>query len=211
MVATINFGQQFVRDLSKGKDYSQAVERPEPIIINVPKEGMTDCELAEASQKQKNVANAWQYAIQYLQTAQLSAQAHELAGKVQSAEIKASTAWEEVLTTYATHQSAELNRELAEFKLDVDRQKFEVTKEDLLVQLQQVQVQHGANVLQLLESAHTLITQRVVTALKGVNVSSVPEIKFDEIVAQLPPVDFTRTVDLDAYMKDKQQVNVNQA
>jgi hypothetical protein len=76
--------------------------------------------------------------------------------------------------------SVELGRELAEFKLDVDKQKFAVTKEDLLVQLQQVQVQHGANVLQLLESAHTLISQRVVTALKGVNVSSVPELKFDE-------------------------------
>jgi hypothetical protein len=53
-----------------------------------------------------------------------------MGAKVQTAEIKASTAWEEVLTTYATHQSVELGRELAEFKLDVDKQKFAVTKED---------------------------------------------------------------------------------
>jgi len=211
MVSTINFGTQFKRDLTKGRDYSQPFDVPEPMVINFSKEGMTDAELAEESQRLKNQANEMQYALQWLSNSHLSAQVHEMGAKVQTAEIKASTAWEEVLTTYATHQSVELGRELAEFKLDVDKQKFAVTKEDLLVQLQQVQVQHGANVLQLLESAHTLISQRVVTALKGVNVSSVPELKFDEIVAQLPPVDFTRTVDLDAYMKDKQQANVNQA
>ncbi|HEY9297157.1 MAG TPA: hypothetical protein VIQ31_12460 [Phormidium sp.] len=211
MATTINFGQQFKRDLTKGRDYSQPFDAPEPTIINISKDGMTDAELAEGGQRLKNQANEWQYVNQWLQVALLSAQAHELVGKVQSAEIKASTSWQETLTSYATFQSAELSREMAEFKLEIDKQKLAVSKEDLLVQLQEIQVQHGANVLALLEGVHSLVSQRIVTALKGVDVSSVPEVQFKDVVGSLPPVDFSRTVDIDNFLKSSSNSNQSQS
>jgi hypothetical protein len=66
MVSTINFGTQFKRDLTKGRDYSQPFDVPEPMVINFSKEGMTDAELAEESQRLKNQANEMQYALQWL-------------------------------------------------------------------------------------------------------------------------------------------------
>jgi hypothetical protein len=204
----INFGTQFTHDPNKGRDYSLATDTcPEPIIINVPAKGMTDNELLEFQRKERNIQNAWIAAADRQKTFELNANAHAQAFKSQKAALKAGTEEQGVKQEFATYQSAVMATNYAELKVGVDRERYQVMGQTLFVELAQAKVDQSTAVLDLLQSAHDLITHRRVRVLNGVpvdgqdGVGAVPELEYQALAAQLPPADFNVPVDLNEFME----------
>lgn len=215
----IKFGQQFTHDSSKGRDYTQPVTAvPEAPVISVSEKGMTDNELLEFQRKEQNVQNAWTAVFERYKTHELSAKAHEQAFKATQSAVRASTAWQGVKMEVANNQSAVLATNYAELKVGVDRERYQVMGRTLFVELAQAKVDQSKAVLDLLQSAHDLITHRRVRVLNGVpvdgtdGVGAVPELQYEQLAAQLPPAaDFSTTIDLDSFMqKFKEQQEITQ-
>lgn len=203
----INFGTQFTHDPSKGRDYSLATDTcPEPIIINVPAKGMTDNELLEFQRKERNIQNAWIAVADRYKSHELNANAHAQAFKSQKAALRAAIEHQGVKETFATYRSAVMATNYAELKVGVDGERYQVMGKTLFVELAQAKVDQSKAVLDLLQSAHDLITHRRVRVLNGVpvdgqdGVGAVPELEYQTLAAQLPPADFNVPIDLNEFM-----------
>lgn len=205
----VDFGTQFQHDPSKGRDYSAPIsELPEPLIINVPKEGWTDNQFLTFQRKQLNVRNALNGARELYLTHEANANLHATAAKAQGAAINAATEWQGVRQAHATHLSSIDAANYAELKYQVDHEKFMVQGINLFVDLKQVQVALSKATLDLLQNGYDLITHRNIRGLNGVEVDKVPELQYEKLVKELPPASFETTIDLSQFLKRKQKVEV---
>jgi hypothetical protein len=205
----VKFGQHFTHDSSKGRDHTQPISVvPEPVVVSIPAEGITDNELLVEQRKEQNRQNAWMLVAERYKTHELEAKAHGQVYKATAEAVKTSTAWQGVKQEVANNQSAVLATNYAELKVGVDRERYQVMGRTLFVELAQAKVDQSKVVLDLLQSAHDLIAHRRVRVLNGVpvdgadGVGAVPELQYEQLAAQLPPApDFNSTIDLNEFME----------
>lgn len=185
----------FRESLVKGKDYKEINEFPDSIVIDVPRDGITNNQLLISTEQLTKINNAWMLVQKEAEVSKNRALAHQGAAEALIAEINASSAFKqvEVATTnwkaadfdvaaaHANYEIREANAQIAEFQRDVAQSSVPLKKAEALVQLETVKEQFYIAAGELLKVRTDRGVRQQVLEMQGYAVGQLPQTTLSEL------------------------------